>query len=708
MASSPAFEADASRPQSGILTPSSEGGLNRSDDGLRGASHGQLEKRREDVAAMNHLLKASIAVKPHPSQLHVQPRLLLPLMLLPREHLPLALIDFTASERDLPASRMYESHVKILDLESRLGSAPSVLLARNEIKGSVHALERQDDGLYAMCQLGSWADIASLAGKATALSHDRLRPARTQPVREHASGALTTPQIHKEQRKKRAAIEAIQSLVRKRARSMSVPAFGDGGVGAEAAADPSPLPCPETKQERQTETPLSAIAPAADAASGPATASPLASQNAADIIFTNIRTQYLEALYRSMGSLAYFAKGPLSRARSAFHLDLESNLEMAHLIDFLKSLILTTVQIDKKYRETIPDVISKMKTGVDSSEENGTRRRRPKKMKIGRGGLYPFEDESVRRWWATQKPELDENQSSHSASQIKSHVSLLRTRETQLQMILILEILALEPLKAANEACENNSLPQLPGAESRPQEQSPSAPPPQKRRNKHNLPVLIDVHADRLTIWQSTASDEQLQLEDSQVLRGPSDGQARQKPSAEPLRDFCVDIVVPFFSARLPELCDSINRKLGGPVIVTPLKSKSSKQPGGRREQQKPGAAAKRPDPVDNRRTLQRALSTEQQHRRSVSRGPGNAIALMRSATSTSLASIKREGSEPAALRAIPQGGAKPPPRRQPPLSRSASASSLVDAKANKKAMVEAELKDAISALRKPNREPIG
>jgi len=32
----------------------------------------------------------------------------------------------------------------------------------------------------------------------------------------------------------------------------------------------------------------------------------------------------------------------------------------------------------------------------------------------------------------------------------------------------------------------------------------------------------------------------------------------------------------------------------------------------------------------------------------------------------------------------------------------------LQDAKANKKAMVEAELKDAISALRKPNRGVVG
>ena len=39
-------------------------------------------------------------------------------------------------------------------------------------------------------------------------------------------------------------------------------------------------------------------------------------------------------------SLAYFAKGPLSRARAAFHLDYDSTLEMGDLIRFLESLVL--------------------------------------------------------------------------------------------------------------------------------------------------------------------------------------------------------------------------------------------------------------------------------------------------------------------------------------------------------------------------------
>lgn len=76
-------------------------------------------------------------------------------------------------------------------------------------------------------------------------------------------------------------------------------------------------------------------------------------------------------------------------------------------------------------------------------------------------------------------------------------------------------------------------------------------------------------------------------------------------------------------------------------------------------------------------------------------------IALMRSATSTSLTGLKREGSEPVALKGPVRGESELLGRS---LSRSTSMTNLGDAKANKKALVEAQLKEAISTLRKPQR----
>jgi DNA replication regulator SLD3 len=81
----------------------------------------------------------------------------------------------------------------------------------------------------------------------------------------------------------------------------------------------------------------------------------------------------------------------------------------------------------------------------------------------------------------------------------------------------------------------------------------------------------------------------------------------------------------------------------------------------------------------------------------------------MRSASSTFIPGLKREGSEPL-MASIPKGGLGQTARKGT-LARSESQSSLAsteDVKARKKALVEAELHDAISALKKPNRALAG
>lgn len=420
-----------------------------------------------------------------------------------------------------------------------MGSTQSVLVARSDSTGLLYAMERQSSGLYVICRLGTWVDIEQLARKATALCRSRVFPAKAELKQEEELSAITTPQLHKEQKRKREAIEAIQSLVKKRAKPQGDASSGANSPNTSLEEPTQAAPVESKVQTVQSPQDLSRqVGEEVDVPIGSQAVDP---QDVATGIFENIRAQYSEALYKSKGSLAYFAKGPLSRARSAFHLDLEANLDMAELIEFLKSLILTTVQIDKKYRESAPEIISKMAKVIESSDEASRKRRKAKKMKLGRDGLYPREDEIIQKWWNNNKPELLEEQSTFSPTQIKSHLSLLRTRETQLQMILILEILALEPLKTSDEA-EDGALPLLPGES---ETKSQMAPPTTKKRNKHNLPVLVDVHADRLTIWQSTATDELLLLEDSQATIVNADGQTQQKASSEPLKDFCVDVILP-------------------------------------------------------------------------------------------------------------------------------------------------------------------
>lgn len=248
--------------------------------------------------------------------------------------------------------------------------------------------------------------------------------------------------------------------------------------------------------------------------------------------------------------MAYFAKGPLSRARAAFYLDCDSTLDVGDLIHFLKGLVLAAVQIDLKYRETIPEILRQMKASVNTSEENPmVKRRRSTKQKLGKNGLYPGEDRLVRNWWSANVPEQRDDEHIVARKQIDDHVTLLRTRETQLQIILLLEILSLEPAIARNADCAT-LLPTLPGKLVEPSAAADNATPatqPTKRKRKHDLPLLLDVHSDRLCIWQSTSLDELLPLQHS-ISRDKGGSEVRPSDrgsSGELLRDFCVDIIVP-------------------------------------------------------------------------------------------------------------------------------------------------------------------
>ncbi|KAI1825494.1 DNA replication regulator SLD3-domain-containing protein [Xylaria intraflava] len=666
-------------------------------------------------SAMEELLRPQIVIKPHPSKLTVKPRSLQPLMLLPREFLRLSFLALSSPYGSFEPSPAFESNIKILDLESRVGSRPVVLIARLESNKTVYAIERQANTLYTLCHLGSWVDLEQLSNLATVACHTLIRklPPNSAPDLI-AAVPLTTPQISHTNKKRKLAIESIQSLVKKPARSRSLslrPQAGDvssispasqgsNAPDAENAAAAPDTPSSATPALGPNVTPQIDVVQDEDAA--------LSVPNA-ERIFETIRNQYFEALYHSMGSLAYFAKGPLSRARAAFHLEGDSPLEMRDLIDFLKSLVMTTVQIDKKYRETIPKIQSEMKhIDQDSDAEPGQgkgkpRKRKVKKVKLGKDGLYPNEDDHVRRWWTIYKPSLrgDDESTTKSTEQQSNRLqtSLLRSRETQLQMIIILEILSLEPLIVSKDA--NDS--QLPGEHPAGEPSESPKTTPIKKRNKHNLPLLLDVHADRLCIWQSTALDEIHAVNESQAgLR--QELQNSFKPTSDPLKDFCVDIIMQFFAARLPDYCDSINRKLGGPVMMPPPKSNEKKAEPPSKAKSKPGTAAKRPASRRSQ-TLENFLSKEtEKNRRSMSRGPGGVIALMRSATTPTIPLLKREASEPLSLAGIPKtdtGASREKHRSSLGLP---SSKRKAETKEKKDAFVRAELQDAITSLRRPNR----
>ena len=178
----------------------------------------------------------------------------------------------------------------------------------------------------------------------------------------------------------------------------------------------------------------------------------------------------------------------------------------------------------------------------DSAEDaKGKKKRISKKMKPGKTGLYPLEDALIRKWWSECDDEIESGAPGSSREQItKSRIAQLRIRETQLQMIIILEVLALQPLAATSDDIAGNlpnSLPVGPGDSLK---ESPA-----KIKKTTHLNTLIDVHIDRLCIWQSLDFAVETPVETPAITAGTLDGSGSKRYTDNILRDFCVDIIGP-------------------------------------------------------------------------------------------------------------------------------------------------------------------
>ncbi|KAB8289685.1 hypothetical protein EYC80_010597 [Monilinia laxa] len=672
---SPFFDASIrqSRRQSNVPTPNLQSPCVNNLGSLVG------KKRKRDGNSPEDLLKDTFVVKPYPSKVNARPRTLQPIILLPRLHLPLSYLDVGSTTNPLPQSRLFETHVKILELEERMGNQPMVLIARLDDNRTLYAVERESRGLYVVLQLGSWINIQQLKSSAVVAQTDRADlPVKGLLLGSTAIEPLTAPLItgSKYNKKKRLAIEAIQSMI-KRPSTPSTPLLPEP---RPQSAAPESVPVSEAQNETQATVTLPAIETTIQAT--------------ATEIFDNIRTQYFESLYLSKTSLAYFAKGPLSRARAAFHLDFDANLDMNELIAFLESLILSSTLLDKKYRDGVPACVSALDIHDQSADDvtvKPKRRKANKKMKPGKNGLYPNEESLIGKWWLGHDEEVESGAPGSSKDDLaRTRIANLRIRETQLQMIVILEIFALQPLVSTTGNLEEG-LPSLPSNDIiQTKERTP------KTRKQDHLTMLIDVHIDRLCIWQSIASE---------AIKAPDTGSGPTaantvKHTDNILKDFCIEVIIPFFSARLPDRCDAINRKLGGPITKSASKPRVSKSSSLSNTPTRPGAVTKRPVPAK-----QRKKSTA-------------AISLMRSATDPTIPGLKREASEAPPLSNIPSAEFKPLHVSRGGVlnskrfsQREVDMSTLapdLNSKAKKQAAIDAELKDAISALKKPNRELAG
>ncbi|KAL9600115.1 MAG: hypothetical protein Q9219_003371 [cf. Caloplaca sp. 3 TL-2023] len=465
------------------------------------------------------------------SSSHVVEATFRPRMLLPRGCLPLAYLDTNDVNKVGIEQKIFTGYIPALDsLEPDHDSecSPSVLVAERD-GTSLHAIERVRPGLYAQCRLDDRVTIRHLE--------------------EHSSGAF------KKSHSKSLLVDKVdrwwQGIVRverDKGRRQTQTAPADRQIFNLGRPDYMPtkisLPVDEATQAQRVESDDDSNKP--HEMPVPEALQPLPEQPLQDPedALRSIKAQYMESLYRSKASLAYFAKGSLSRARAAFSGSADLAASPHRLIEYLRTLIMPLTSLDKKYRETLPALIAELpKLILPDVERNdvvaqlGKGSRKSKKGKLGKNGLYPQEEADIQQWWFSQLASvLASEPTGLNDDTVKATLLQQRARELSLQIILILEVLALErnlPIPSVGKALD---------------EDDEGHPSQQKRKSKkqQDLSMLLDLSVDRLCIWQSMAVEENTTSEKSQEVKASASGNlAREKPDADHMRDFCVDVVMP-------------------------------------------------------------------------------------------------------------------------------------------------------------------
>ncbi|KAL8782499.1 MAG: hypothetical protein Q9213_005338 [Squamulea squamosa] len=537
---------------------------------------------------------------------------------------------------------------------------------------SLYAIERVQLGIYAQCELVRWIKLDDLEILRDSDTDDATFPERPRfgETEEWWLGITSTNRRERCDLRKPGYVSA---------NSVSI---HEDKPPARQAEPPAPL----TKGCEGTQSQVA-----------PSLAWDHSIQNSDDLL-KSIKSQYMQSLYRSKASLAYFAKGPLSRARAGIPGHGDGSVNRHRLVQQLRALIIPLNVLDKKYREALPCLIKDLPTANVSDDERNeviAKYKKPtrkfRKDKVGKNGLYPEEELDILSWWLqyiTSAPAYDTLELMTEAT--LAMVLEQRTRETLLQIILMLEVLALET------TMPNDSLEQCPD-----KEPWNCDPPGKQSRTKkpQNVNLLLDLSVDRLCIWQSMAVEKShaSSKKDGVGIANTGKDPSSQKEENNLLREFCVDVILPFYTARLPILSRTLCKKLGGPLSHSPARPALRRVGSSSLKTAKPGASMKRPQPRQARRTLERVLTDDRTSRKPTP-------SLFRSATDSVVPSLKREPSE-VSLSNVPI--IRPTLRQNKRYSQRevdlTAVSYAKEAKIRKKAEVEQELQGAIAALKKPN-----
>jgi DNA replication regulator SLD3 len=639
-------------------------------------------KRKRDFLSGLGFSTTSFTIRPYPDSPYAKPASFKPIRIISRSQL-LSFLDNAAAEH-YPPNGLFTARIDVLEQDETKqeqgGHTSRVLIARHELDRVLYAIERVQTRVYSICKLAPWLkekEVGELWDPASASVYPIL-PAILPG--QHAGGPWWKHAVVETQLAERPTKRARMSMVRRTAEMAHIKA--------------------EFQQELDhVKTPLDQVE--ISTVPEPAHEGPphfLTPPEQLDLLVQH----YLEAVYTSKTSLAYFAKGPITRIRNAFTSPDEGAPPTYELVTFLRSMLLSPKTSEKKYYEKLPMVIKAIPVGMVSDEEGAAKpskgKNSKKKIKLSRDGVYPSEDVFIKKWWRSEMANTENAGQETIETRIRRRIGDLRVRETLAQLIVMLEIVALESLATQRGPSEPGPLVN----DSQPKEDSQDQP--KKRKKKlDDIALQLDLLLDRLSIWHATEEVGILDF-DSKAAKQQDSTDSNGKNGSDRLHGFCVEVIVPFYMSRLPEQALAINKKLGGPTIAS-SKRKAMRPP----LTSKKSGDSKEPETKKSRRPLARVATdnTGQTGRKDIP-------SLARSATDTTLLrqSIKRETSE-APLSAIPFK--RSPSRARQSMSQLrhlqgremdlTATSAAAAAKLKHKARVEDDLKEAIATLKKPNRD---
>ncbi|KAA8625479.1 SLD3 multi-domain protein [Pyrenophora tritici-repentis] len=381
-------------------------------------------KRKRDSLCGLGTFTEPFTIRPHVGSFYTSPATFRPVRVIARSQLSLKFLD-TSPDDDFAPHSLFTAQIHVLeeaDLRSQGGRAPKILIARCETKRTLYAIERVQLCVYSICRLASWLrekDVAELWDPANI----RSLPANPKPDAETTTqGGWWRHAVVETQ--------AVESLT-KRARMTML--------------RPKSVPKMITNQSHQPGEALrDQYAAGLDTVPTEFPLEPLVGLASPHEQLASLVHQYLDAVYMSKTSLAYFAKGPITRTRNAFTSTEEGAPTTHELVAFLRTMLLSPKASEKKYHDKLPSLIKAIPPGSYSDDEvvtgAGKTNKSKKKMKLSRNGVYPQEEAFIKKWWQSELPNGDSMATETMEQRIKRRIGDLRVRETLAQLILMLEI----------------------------------------------------------------------------------------------------------------------------------------------------------------------------------------------------------------------------------------------------------------------------